>query len=102
MAWEENMDEENMDNEGRVVEPSQEVVASKKNEKRDGSDAEMRTVDFRVALALSEYGFGAMYTAKHLLRSRGMVQSWKKMGNKHHLARQRCDDGEVMRRLSKI
>jgi len=96
------MDEENIDNEGQVVETSQEVVPDKRKEPREGNDTEMKTVDFRVALALSEYGFGAMYTAKHLLRSRGMVQSWKKMGEKHNLAKKNYSKDKVTNRLWKI
>ena len=69
---------------------------------KEVGDADQRAVDFRVALALSDYGFGAMYTAKHLLRSRGMVQSWKKMGEKHHLANREYNRDNVSKRLWKI
>jgi hypothetical protein len=58
--------------------------------------------DFRLTLALSEYGFGAMYMSKQLLRSRGMVQSWKRMGECHHLAKNDYNKDHVMRRLLKI
>lgn len=67
-----------------------------------GSDSDQLAIDFRVALALDEYGFGAMYTSKHLLRSRGMVQSWKKMGERHHLARKDFNKEQVKTRLWKI
>jgi predicted transcriptional regulator len=63
---------------------------------------EQKAVDFRVALALSKYGFGAMYTAKQLLRSRGMVQSWKKMGERHYLAKRKYSRNRVVKRLWKI
>jgi predicted transcriptional regulator len=63
---------------------------------------DQKAVDFRVALALSKYGFGAMYTAKQLLRSRGMVQSWKKMGERHYLAKRKFSREKVARRLWKI
>jgi predicted transcriptional regulator len=95
-------DEEGMEEEGQVAEKPVEQTHVKKHEKKDGSDADMKAVDFRVALALSQYGFGAMYTAKHLLRSRGMVQSWKKMGEKHHLAKKKFNDSNVSKRLWKI
>jgi hypothetical protein len=63
---------------------------------------DQKAIDFRVALALSKYGFGAMYTARHLLRSRGMVQSWKKMGERHYLARMPVNGDKVTKRLWKI
>ena len=66
------------------------------------SEANQLAVDFRVALALDEYGFGAMFTSKQLLRSRGMVQSWKKMGERHHLARRDFNKEQVRTRLWKI
>ncbi len=69
---------------------------------RASSEADQLAIDFRVALALDEYGFGAMYTSKHLLRSRGMVQSWKKMGERHHLARKDFNKEQVRTRLWKI
>gem|GEM_PF-2789630 len=69
---------------------------------RASSEPDQLTIDFRVALALDQYGFGAMYTSKHLLRSRGMVQSWKKMGERHHLARKDFNKDLVRTRLWKI
>jgi len=75
---------------------------AREKHKKDASDAEMKAVDFQVALVLSRYGFGAMYTAKHLLRSRGMVQSWKKMGERHNLAKRGFSDDKVTKRLWKI
>jgi len=63
---------------------------------------EQKAIDFRVALALSKFGFGAMYTARQLLRSRGMVQSWKKMGERHYLARNKVSQEKVVKRLWKI
>ena len=63
---------------------------------------EQKAIDFRVALALSKFGFGAMYTARHLLRSRGMVQSWKKMGERHYLANKKVNREKVAKRLWKI
>lgn len=95
-------EEEGSENAEQAQEEPKEEVPVKKLEKKEGSDADTKAIDFRVALALSEYGFGAMYTAKHLLRSRGMVQSWKKMGEKHHLAKKNFNDDKVNNRLWKI
>ena len=102
MEEEKEFEDEGAENTEKTKEDTQTEVLVRKHEKKDGSDAEMKAVDFRVALALSEYGFGAMYTAKHLLRSRGMVQSWKKMGEKHHLAKKNFNDDKVSKRLWKI
>jgi predicted transcriptional regulator len=61
-----------------------------------------KAVDFLVAMALAKYGFGAMYTAKQLYRSRGLIQSWKKLGKKHHLAKRGVSKEAVKKRLWKI
>ena len=102
MSEDKEFEDEGAENTEKAPQEPQEGVVVKKYEKKDGSDADMKAIDFRVALALSELGFGAMYTAKHLLRSRGMVQSWKKMGEKHHLARKNFNDDKVTNRLWKI
>lgn len=97
------MDDEGYDmaNEGCISEEPEEVAVVKKPRK-GGNERDQKAVDFRVALALSKYGFGAMYTAKQLLRSRGMVQSWKKMGEKHYLAKRNYNKDRVSKRLWKI
>jgi DNA-binding transcriptional regulator YiaG len=95
------MENEETNEENRAKEGPPEP-AREKHGKKDASDAEMKAVDFQVALVLSRYGFGAMYTAKHLLRSRGMVQSWKKMGERHNLAKRGFSDDKVTKRLWKI
>ncbi len=102
MSEDKEFEDEGSENTEKAQEEPHEEILVRKHEKKDGSDADMKAVDFRVALALSEYGFGAMYTAKHLLRSRGMVQSWKKMGDKHHLAKKNFNDDKVTKRLWKI
>lgn len=97
----EETEQDEMADEAQAKEGPAEPVREKRAEK-NASDADMKAVDFRVALALSRYGFGAMYTAKHLLRSRGMVQSWKKMGERHNLAKRSFNDDRVNKRLWKI
>jgi DNA-binding transcriptional regulator YiaG len=85
-----------------ITEDFEESPSTPRPSLRAGSETDQLAIDFRVALALDEYGFGAMYTSKHLLRSRGMVQSWKKMGEKHHLARKDYNKDQVRTRLWKI
>jgi hypothetical protein len=85
-----------------MVEELENSISTPRARQNTGSEAEQLAIDFRVALALDEYGFGAMYTSKHLLRSRGMVQSWKKMGERHHLARKDFNKEQVSTRLWKI
>jgi predicted transcriptional regulator len=102
MSEDKEFEDEGAENTEKAQEEPQEEVLIRKPERKEGSDADMKAIDFQVALALSKLGFGAMYTAKHLLRSRGMVQSWKKMGEKHHLAKKVFNDDKVTNRLWKI
>lgn len=44
---------------------------------------------FRAALLLRKYKFGAQYVAKYLHAPRGLIQSWLSMSEKHALAEQR-------------
>ena len=48
-----------------------------------------QAAQFRVALLLKQYKFGAAAAAKYLGKSRGLVQSWMQIGNKHHLAKEK-------------
>lgn len=50
---------------------------------------EYQAAQFRVALLLKKYKFGAVSAAKYLNKPRGLVQSWMQIGNKHHLAKEK-------------
>lgn len=50
--------------------------------------AQYEAVQFRVALLLKQYKFGAASAAKYLGKTRGLVQSWMQIGNKHYLAKE--------------
>jgi hypothetical protein len=53
------------------------------------SPLQYQAAQFRVALLLKQYKFGAASAAKYLGKSRGLVQSWMQIGNKHYLAREK-------------
>lgn len=48
-----------------------------------------QAAQFKAVMLLKKYNFGAASTAKYLGKSRGLIQSWMQIGNKHHLAKQR-------------
>ena len=48
-----------------------------------------QAAQFKAVMLLKKYNFGAASTAKYLSKSRGLIQSWMQIGNKHHLAKQR-------------
>jgi len=50
---------------------------------------EYQAAQFRVALLLKKYKFGAVSAAKYLNKPRGLIQSWMQIGNKHHLAKEK-------------
>ncbi len=52
------------------------------------SPLEYQAAQFRVALLLRQYKFGAASAAKYLGKSRGLIQSWMQIGNKHYLAKE--------------
>ncbi len=47
-----------------------------------------QAAQFKAVMLLKKYNFGAASTAKYLGKSRGLIQSWMQIGNKHHLASQ--------------
>jgi predicted transcriptional regulator len=55
----------------------------------DESYTQYQAAQFRVALLLKQYKFGAASAAKYLGKSRGLVQSWMQIGNKHYLAKEK-------------
>ena len=57
---------------------------------RDLNDSvvQQQAIQFKVALLLKQYKFGAAAAAKYLGKTRGLVQSWMQIGNRHHLAKQ--------------
>ena len=48
-----------------------------------------QAAQFRVALLLKQYKFGAVSAAKYLGKSRSIIQSWMQIGNKHHLSKEK-------------
>ena len=48
-----------------------------------------QAAEFRVALLLKRYKFGAAAAAKYLGKTRGLVQSWMQIGNNHYLAKEK-------------
>ena len=50
---------------------------------------EKNVAEFRAALLLKQYKFGAALIAKYLGKSRGLVQSWMQIGNGHYLAKEK-------------
>ncbi|WP_455392535.1 hypothetical protein [[Eubacterium] cellulosolvens] len=60
--------------------------------------AQYLAAEFRVALLLKKYKFGAVSAAKYLGKPRGLVQSWMQIGNKHHLAKEKIS----LRRFERI
>jgi hypothetical protein len=44
---------------------------------------------FKAAMLLKKYNFGAASTAKYLGKSRGLIQSWMQIGNNHYLAKEK-------------
>jgi transcriptional regulator with XRE-family HTH domain len=57
-----------------------------------------QAAQFRVALLLKKYKFGAVSAAKYLGKPRGLVQSWMQIGNKHYLAKEKIS----VKRFEKI
>jgi hypothetical protein len=57
-----------------------------------------QAAEFRVALLLKKYKFGAVSIAKYLGKSRGLIQSWMQIGNKHYLAKEKIQ----LKRFEKI
>lgn len=55
----------------------------------DETPLEYQAAQFRVALLLKQYKFGAASAAKYLGKSRGLIQSWMQIGNKHYLAKEK-------------
>ena len=51
--------------------------------------SQYQAAQFRVALLLKKYRFGAVSAAKYLGKPRGLVQSWMQIGNKHYLAKEK-------------
>lgn len=43
---------------------------------------------FKAAMLLKKYNFGAASTAKYLGKSRGLIQSWMQIGSNHYLAKE--------------
>jgi hypothetical protein len=50
---------------------------------------QFQAAQFRVALLLKRYKFGAASAAKYLGKSRGLIQSWMQIGNNHYLAKEK-------------
>jgi hypothetical protein len=67
--------------------------------KANNNKSDPRVLDYRVARELASYGMGAMSISKLLLRSRGLVQSWMKMGESHPLAKLDFDRAAVASKL---
>ena len=51
--------------------------------------SQYQAAQFRVALLLKKYRFGAVSAAKYLGKPRGLVQSWMQIGSKHYLAKEK-------------
>jgi predicted transcriptional regulator len=48
-----------------------------------------QAAQFKAAMLLKKYNFGAASTAKYLGKSRGLIQSWIQTGNDHYLAKEK-------------
>jgi len=53
------------------------------------SHDQYQAAQFKAAMLLKKYNFGAASTAKYLGKSRGLIQSWMQIGNNHHLAKEK-------------
>jgi hypothetical protein len=71
----------------------------------DETPLQYQAAQFRVALLLKQYKFGAASAAKYLGKSRGLVQSWMQIGNKHFLAKEKIklkSFEKIVKRLRRV
>lgn len=61
--------------------------------------SDTKTLDYRVTRELVACGLGAMSISKLLMRSRGLVQSWMKLGDTHPLAKLPYDRSAVEQKV---